>query len=82
MLPIGGKIAVSLIEIHVHRCKPGADLPLLLRNSVMKAILYEAFSQPPKLVTLPDPAPSPMASWSGWRRRACAEADWHGWGGA
>jgi len=47
----------------------------------MKAILYEAFSQPPKLVTLPDPAPEPDGVVVRVGATGVCRSDWHGWVG-
>jgi alcohol dehydrogenase len=47
----------------------------------MKAVLYEAFSQAPKLVTLPDPAPDRNGVVIGVRATGVCRSDWHGWMG-
>ncbi|MBU4531476.1 MAG: zinc-dependent alcohol dehydrogenase family protein [Hoeflea sp.] len=47
----------------------------------MKAILYEAFSAPPKLVTLPDPAPEPHGVVVRVGATGVCRSDWHGWVG-
>lgn len=47
----------------------------------MKAILYEAFSQPPKLVSLPDPAPKPHGVVIRVMATGVCRSDWHGWVG-
>jgi alcohol dehydrogenase len=47
----------------------------------MKAILYEAFSQPPKLVNLPDPAPKPHGVVIRVMATGVCRSDWHGWVG-
>jgi len=47
----------------------------------MKAILYEAFSQPPKLVTLPDPGPEPHGVVVRVEATGVCRSDWHGWVG-
>jgi len=47
----------------------------------MKAILYEEFSQPPKLVTLPDPAPEPDGVVVRVGATGVCRSDWHGWVG-
>ncbi|VVT28955.1 zinc-dependent alcohol dehydrogenase family protein [Hoeflea sp. EC-HK425] len=47
----------------------------------MKAILYEAFSQPPKLVSLSDPAPKPHGVVIRVMATGVCRSDWHGWVG-
>ncbi|MEM5471246.1 zinc-dependent alcohol dehydrogenase family protein [Hoeflea sp. AS60] len=47
----------------------------------MKAILYEAFSAPPKLVSLPDPTPEPHGVVVEVRATGVCRSDWHGWVG-
>jgi len=47
----------------------------------MKAILYEAFSAPPKLVSLPDPAPEPHGVVVKVMATGVCRSDWHGWVG-
>lgn len=47
----------------------------------MKAILYEAFSQPPQLVNLPDPAPEPHGVVIEVKATGVCRSDWHGWVG-
>ena len=47
----------------------------------MKAILYEAFSQPPRLVNLPDPAPKPDGVVIRVKATGVCRSDWHGWVG-
>ena len=47
----------------------------------MKAVLYEAFSEPPKLVTLPDPAPEPDGVVVRVGATGVCRSDWHGWVG-
>jgi len=47
----------------------------------MKAIFYEAFSQPPKLVELPDPAPAPDGVVVRVKATGVCRSDWHGWMG-
>lgn len=47
----------------------------------MKAILYEAFSQPPKLVSLPDPVPEPHGVVIEVKATGVCRSDWHGWVG-
>ena len=47
----------------------------------MKAILYEAFSQPPKLVTLPDPTPEADGVVIKVEATGVCRSDWHGWVG-
>ena len=47
----------------------------------MKAVLYEAFSTPPQLVTLPDPAPEPDGVVVRVGATGVCRSDWHGWVG-
>ena len=47
----------------------------------MKAILYEAFCAPPKLVNLPDPVPEPHGVVVEVRATGVCRSDWHGWVG-
>ena len=47
----------------------------------MKAILYEAFLQPPKLVTVPDPQPEPHGVVIEVMATGVCRSDWHGWVG-
>jgi alcohol dehydrogenase len=47
----------------------------------MKAVLYEAFSQPPKLVTVPDPTPEPHGVVIEVMTTGVCRSDWHGWVG-
>lgn len=47
----------------------------------MKAVLYEAFLQPPKLVTLPDPTPEPHGVVIEVMATGVCRSDWHGWVG-
>lgn len=47
----------------------------------MKAVLYEAFNQRPKLVTLPDPAPEPHGVVLQVQATGVCRSDWHGWVG-
>lgn len=47
----------------------------------MKAILYEAFSTPPKLVSLPDPVPEPHGVVIEVMATGVCRSDWHGWVG-
>jgi alcohol dehydrogenase len=47
----------------------------------MKAVLYEAFSQPPKLANVPDPAPEPHGVVVRVRATGVCRSDWHGWMG-
>ncbi|MDZ7603176.1 MAG: zinc-dependent alcohol dehydrogenase family protein [Hoeflea sp.] len=47
----------------------------------MKAVLYEAFSTPPQIVTLPDPAPEPDGVVVRVGATGVCRSDWHGWVG-
>ena len=47
----------------------------------MKAVLYEQFSQPPKLVTLPDPIPEKHGVVIKVEATGVCRSDWHGWMG-
>ena len=47
----------------------------------MKAILYEAFCQPPKLVNLSDPSPKPHGVVIRVMATGVCRSDWHGWVG-
>lgn len=47
----------------------------------MKAVLYEAFSQPPKLANVPDPAPEPHGVVVRVQATGVCRSDWHGWVG-
>ena len=47
----------------------------------MNAVLYEAFGAPPRLVTLPDPAPEPHGVVIEVRATGVCRSDWHGWMG-
>ena len=47
----------------------------------MKAVLYEAFSQPPKLANVPDPAPEPRGVVLRVEATGVCRSDWHGWVG-
>tara|TARA_R110002020_G_scaffold32962_12_gene100885 strand:+ start:3665 stop:4705 length:1041 start_codon:yes stop_codon:yes gene_type:complete len=47
----------------------------------MKAVLYEAFSAPPRLVTLPDPAPEAHGVVIKVEATGVCRSDWHGWVG-
>ncbi len=47
----------------------------------MKAVLYEAFNQRPKLVSLPDPAPEPHGVVVKVEATGVCRSDWHGWVG-
>ncbi len=47
----------------------------------MKAVMYEAFNQRPKLVTLPDPTPEPHGVVLQVQATGVCRSDWHGWVG-
>lgn len=47
----------------------------------MKAVLYESFSQPPKLVNAPDPSPEAHGVVVRVRATGVCRSDWHGWMG-
>ncbi|MBZ0262418.1 MAG: alcohol dehydrogenase catalytic domain-containing protein, partial [Hyphomicrobiales bacterium] len=47
----------------------------------MKAVLYEAFSVAPKIVTLPDPAPEAHGVVVRVMATGVCRSDWHGWVG-
>lgn len=47
----------------------------------MKAVLYEAFGERPKLVTVPDPAPEPHGVVVKVEATGVCRSDWHGWVG-
>ncbi|MGB3613280.1 MAG: zinc-dependent alcohol dehydrogenase family protein [Elainellaceae cyanobacterium] len=47
----------------------------------MKAILYDAFSTPPKLTIVPDPAPEPHGVVIQVNATGVCRSDWHGWVG-
>ena len=47
----------------------------------MKAVIYETFGTPPRLRTLPDPAPSPTGVVVKVEATGLCRSDWHGWMG-
>lgn len=47
----------------------------------MKAVLFEAFNQRPKLVNLPDPSPEPHGVVLKVQATGVCRSDWHGWVG-
>ncbi|HEX7643884.1 MAG TPA: zinc-dependent alcohol dehydrogenase family protein [Noviherbaspirillum sp.] len=47
----------------------------------MKAVMFEAFNEPPKMVTLPDPAPEPHGVVVKVGATGVCRSDWHGWVG-
>jgi alcohol dehydrogenase len=47
----------------------------------MKAVLYEAFCEPPKLVTVPDPVPERHGVVLKVEATGVCRSDWHGWVG-
>jgi alcohol dehydrogenase len=47
----------------------------------MKAVVYEAFAQPPRLATLPDSSPRPDGVVVRVEASGLCRSDWHGWMG-
>ncbi len=47
----------------------------------MKAVLYEAFSSPPRLADVPDPVPAPHGVVVKVMATGVCRSDWHGWKG-
>jgi alcohol dehydrogenase len=47
----------------------------------MKAVIYEAFSSPPRLAELPDPVPEPHGVVVKVMATGVCRSDWHGWMG-
>jgi alcohol dehydrogenase len=47
----------------------------------MRAVIYEAFNERPKLVTLPDPSPEPHGVVLKVEATGVCRSDWHGWVG-
>lgn len=47
----------------------------------MKAVIYETFGTPPKLMTLPDPTPAPDGVVIKVEATGVCRSDWHGWMG-
>lgn len=47
----------------------------------MKAVVFEQFAQPPKLQTVPDPAPAPEGVVVKVEATGLCRSDWHGWMG-
>ncbi|MGM3424407.1 alcohol dehydrogenase catalytic domain-containing protein [Pseudomonas benzopyrenica] len=47
----------------------------------MKAVVYEAFSAPPRLCTVPDPTPEPHGVVLKVMATGVCRSDWHGWVG-
>ena len=47
----------------------------------MRAVLYEAFAEPPRLANVPDPAPEPHGVVVRVRATGVCRSDWHGWMG-
>jgi alcohol dehydrogenase len=47
----------------------------------MKAVLYDAFSAPPQIRTVPDPTPEPHAVVVRVMATGVCRSDWHGWVG-
>ncbi|RAU37212.1 zinc-dependent alcohol dehydrogenase family protein [Pseudomonas sp. RIT411] len=47
----------------------------------MKAVVYEAFSAPPRLCTVPDPTPEPHGVVLRVMATGVCRSDWHGWVG-
>lgn len=47
----------------------------------MKAVIYEAFREPPKIRNMPDPTPAPHAVVVRVKATGVCRSDWHGWQG-
>ncbi|MEQ9491617.1 MAG: zinc-dependent alcohol dehydrogenase family protein [Alphaproteobacteria bacterium] len=47
----------------------------------MKAVVYEEFSAPPKIMSVPDPDPTPKGAVIAVRATGVCRSDWHGWMG-
>ncbi len=47
----------------------------------MKAVVYEAFSAPPQLKTVPDPTPEAHGVVVKVQATGICRGDWHGWVG-
>ena len=47
----------------------------------MKAVMFEKFTEPPKLVNVPDPAPQPHGVVLKVEATGVCRSDWHGWMG-
>src|SRR5690348_18030127 len=47
----------------------------------MRAVLYDAFGTPPRVVSLPDPRPSPDGVVVRVGASGVCRSDWHGWMG-
>jgi alcohol dehydrogenase len=47
----------------------------------MRAVVYEAFGQPPSVATVPDPAPPPHGAVIRVEASGLCRSDWHGWMG-
>ena len=47
----------------------------------MKAVLYDAFAEPPRLVSVPDPTPAPDGVVLRVQATGLCRSDWHGWMG-
>lgn len=50
-------------------------------STIMKAILYSSFGQPPRLQDVSDPSPSPGGVVLRVRATGVCRSDWHGWMG-
>jgi alcohol dehydrogenase len=47
----------------------------------VRAVVYEAFGQPPAIATVPDPVPSPHGAVLRVEATGLCRSDWHGWMG-
>ncbi|WP_428241599.1 zinc-dependent alcohol dehydrogenase family protein [Gynuella sp.] len=47
----------------------------------MKAVVYESFSKPPRLMSVPDPVPPPHGVVVKVKATGVCRSDWHGWMG-
>ena len=50
-------------------------------SQIMKAVMFEKFTEPPKLVNVPDPAPQPHGVVLKVEATGVCRSDWHGWMG-
>lgn len=61
---------------------PGFQKPHALGHSAgMRALMYEAFNQPPKIANLPDPEPEPHGVIVKVEATGLCRSDYHGWKG-
>jgi alcohol dehydrogenase len=67
-----GKVSDSAIS---------AASPILRKKSMMKAVLYEAFSELPRIVKVPDPEPEAHGVVVKVMATGVCRSDWHGWVG-